>query len=67
MGHSCLQYALAIGILHFCFSMGWKKPLGLSPYDDNAKSMRKLLHDGMSPKVMQASPDLSKVHFIINH
>ncbi|KAF8607191.1 cytochrome P450 [Ceratobasidium sp. AG-I] len=33
--------------------MGWKQTLGLSPYGDSVKSMRKLLHDGMSPKVMQ--------------
>ncbi|KAF8607192.1 hypothetical protein BDV93DRAFT_505423 [Ceratobasidium sp. AG-I] len=34
-------------------SVGWNRLLALIPYGDGARRIRKLLHDGMNPKIMQ--------------
>ncbi|KAF8607170.1 cytochrome P450 [Ceratobasidium sp. AG-I] len=38
--------------------MGWDQLVALNPYNDKVRRIRKLLHDGMSPKLIQASDNI---------
>lgn len=37
----------------YLIRMGWDQLVALNPYGDKVKRIRRLLHDGMSPRFMQ--------------